>query len=99
MAPKNDHASPAGTGRRPLRRRGIPKINLMGWSWGATIMGAYTAEQNGKVAALVLYSPGWLKRPPPSQAAATPLGACISQTMAQARERILTGRQQTGKTV
>src|SRR5262245_1367470 len=38
-----------------LRRRGISKINLMGWSWGTVTMGAYAADHNDKVERLVLY--------------------------------------------
>jgi pimeloyl-ACP methyl ester carboxylesterase len=41
-----------------LRHRGLSKLTLMGWSWGATIMGAYTADHNDKVERLVLYAPG-----------------------------------------
>ena len=26
-----------------LQRRGIQKVNLMGWSWGTSIMASYTA--------------------------------------------------------
>ena len=28
-----------------LQRRGVPKLSLMGWSWGTVIMGAYAADQ------------------------------------------------------
>jgi pimeloyl-ACP methyl ester carboxylesterase len=49
-----------------LKRRGVQKINLVGWSWGTAIMGGYTAENNAKVNKLVLYAPLWtLKSPPP----------------------------------
>lgn len=49
-----------------LKRRGVSKINLVGWSWGTTIMGGYTAQNNAKVDRLVLYAPLWLlKEPPP----------------------------------
>jgi pimeloyl-ACP methyl ester carboxylesterase len=49
-----------------LKRRGVQKINLMGWSWGTAIMGGYTAQNNAKVNKLVLYAPLWtLKAPPP----------------------------------
>jgi len=37
-----------------LERRSVSKIDLMGWSWGTTIMGAYTARHNDKVDKLVL---------------------------------------------
>jgi len=49
-----------------LKRRGVQKINLAGWSWGTAIMGGYTAANNSKVNKLVLYAPLWtLKAPPP----------------------------------
>ena len=41
-----------------LKRRGVSKIDLMGWSWGTSIMGWYTAQNNDKVNRLVLYAPG-----------------------------------------
>jgi len=42
-----------------LKRRGVSKINLLGWSWGTTIMGGYAAENPEKVQRLVLYAPVW----------------------------------------
>ncbi|MGC1401333.1 MAG: alpha/beta fold hydrolase [Thermodesulfobacteriota bacterium] len=48
------------------QRRKADKINLVGWSWGTTLMGGFTAQNNDKVAKLVLYAPLWtLKEPPP----------------------------------
>lgn len=47
-----------------LKRRGVSKINLMGWSWGTTIMGWYTAQNNEKVNRLVLYAPQWISTTP-----------------------------------
>jgi pimeloyl-ACP methyl ester carboxylesterase len=44
-----------------LKRRGVAKLNLLGWSWGTTIMGAYTVQNNDKVAKLVLYAPQWIR--------------------------------------
>lgn len=43
------------------KRRGVEKINLLGWSWGTTIMGWYTAQNNAKVNKLVLYAPQWIR--------------------------------------
>jgi pimeloyl-ACP methyl ester carboxylesterase len=40
-----------------LQRRSIPKVNLIGWSWGTSTMASYTAENPGKVERLVLYAP------------------------------------------
>lgn len=48
-----------------LARRGVPRINLLGWSWGTGIMGAYTAQNNSKVERLVLYAPLWLVKDAP----------------------------------
>jgi pimeloyl-ACP methyl ester carboxylesterase len=49
-----------------LKRRGVSKLNLIGWSWGTAIMGGYTMNNNEKVNKLVLYAPLWtLKSPPP----------------------------------
>jgi pimeloyl-ACP methyl ester carboxylesterase len=42
-----------------LKRRGVAKLDLMGWSWGTSIMGWYTAQNNDKVNRLVLYAPLW----------------------------------------
>ena len=45
-------------------QRGIPKLDLMGWSWGTSIAGAYTASHNDKINRLVLYAPIWTFQPP-----------------------------------
>ncbi len=47
-----------------LQRRGIQKVNLIGWSWGTSTMASYTAENPDKVARLVLYAPQWLRTTP-----------------------------------
>jgi pimeloyl-ACP methyl ester carboxylesterase len=47
-----------------LKRRAVGKINLVGWSWGTSIMGWYTAENGSKVNKLVLYAPQWVSRHP-----------------------------------
>jgi len=44
-----------------LKRRGVTKINLLGWSWGTTIMATYTTKNNHKVNKLVLYAPQWIR--------------------------------------
>jgi pimeloyl-ACP methyl ester carboxylesterase len=41
-----------------LKRRDVAKINLLGWSWGTTIMGWYTSQNNAKVNKLALYAVG-----------------------------------------
>ena len=47
-----------------IARRGVSKINLMAWSWGTVIAGAYTTQNNDKVERLVLLVPLWLRQTP-----------------------------------
>ncbi|HUN95113.1 MAG TPA: alpha/beta hydrolase [Bradyrhizobium sp.] len=71
-----------------LRKRGVAKIDVMGWSWGTSIAGLYTSEHNDKVDRLVLYAPQWIKEPAaPVDPNATPLGAyrLVSRDSAKAR--------------
>src|SRR5437868_1085725 len=44
------------------KRRGVDRINLMGWSWGTAIAGKYTSEHNDRVHRLVLFAPLWMFR-------------------------------------
>jgi pimeloyl-ACP methyl ester carboxylesterase len=73
-----------------LKRRNAAKLNLLGWSWGTTIMGWYTAEHNDKVNKLVLYAPQWLSTSglPPGMDKA---GAYRTVLMDSAKERWLKG--------
>jgi pimeloyl-ACP methyl ester carboxylesterase len=43
-----------------LAKRHIPKLDLIGWSWGTTIIATYTARHDDKVDRLVLYAPVWI---------------------------------------
>jgi len=43
-----------------LARRRLDRLDLIGWSWGTTIMATYTARHPGKVNRLVLYAPVWI---------------------------------------
>ena len=45
-----------------LARRGIPRLNLLGWSWGTTLMATYTTQNSAKVERLVLHEPPWTAR-------------------------------------
>ncbi len=52
-----------------LSRRNSQKVVLVGWSWGATLAGAYANTSQDKVERLVLYAPQWLREvTPPSDA-------------------------------
>ena len=45
-----------------LKRRSIPRLNLLGWSWGTTLMATYTTQNAAKVERLVLYAPAWIRQ-------------------------------------
>jgi pimeloyl-ACP methyl ester carboxylesterase len=73
-----------------LARRGLTKLNLMGWSWGTAIMGRYATQNSDKVSRLVLYAPPWTSEAP-STGSQAPLGAYQTWTMEQARGRLQNG--------
>jgi pimeloyl-ACP methyl ester carboxylesterase len=71
-----------------LKRRGAAKLNLVGWSWGTTIMAGYAMDHNDRVNKLVLYAPLWtLKAPPPISGS----GAYRAVARDSARQRGLRG--------
>lgn len=74
-----------------LKRRGVSKLNLMGWSWGTAIMGWYTAQHNEKVNKLVLYAPRWLSNTPSLLDSGGKLGAYGTASMDSAKDRALKG--------
>lgn len=74
-----------------LKRRGAAKINLLGWSWGTTIMGVYTSQHNDKVNRLVLYAPQWVRSTASLADPGGKLGAYRSVSRERARERWFTG--------
>lgn len=73
------------------QRRNAAKINLLGWSWGTSIMGWYTAQNNDKVHKLVLYAPQWIRNTASLTDTGAKLGAYRSVSMASAKQRWLTG--------
>ena len=66
------------------KRRNVQKIDLVGWSWGTSIMAGYTASHNDAVNKLVLYAPLWLVRDAPPISGT---GAYRSVTKESARQR------------
>ena len=58
-----------------LSRRGIDRLTIVGWSWGATLAGTYAANAPNKIHKLVLYSPPWLSDEPAPPDALKDLGA------------------------
>ena len=74
------------------KRRGISRLNLIGWSWGTATMSLYTTRHNDHVNKLVLYAPVWIRQTPSLvQTGAGPLGAYRTVTIDAARQRWLTG--------
>lgn len=74
-----------------LSRRGVPRINLVGWSWGTTIMAAYAAQNQSKVERLVLYAPLWLVKDPPPLGGGAQLGAYRTVAKEEAKKRMVRG--------
>jgi pimeloyl-ACP methyl ester carboxylesterase len=74
-----------------LKRRGVPKINLLGWSWGTSIMGWYTAQNNDKVNRLVLYAPQWIRNAAALTDTGGKLGAYRTVSREATKARWLTG--------
>jgi pimeloyl-ACP methyl ester carboxylesterase len=75
-----------------LKRRNIARLNLLGWSWGTTMMATYTTQHPDKVERLVLYAPQWLRTTPGLiQAGSGPLPAYRIVRKDQARDRWLNG--------
>jgi pimeloyl-ACP methyl ester carboxylesterase len=75
-----------------LQKRGVGKIDLMGWSWGTAIMGLYTTTHNDKVNRLVLYAPAWTFTTRPAIGGGeTPLGAYRTVSKDSAKQRWLNG--------
>ena len=103
MADKPDANSPIVTGQTAikdigtavdfiLQRRNIPRLNLLGWSWGTTLMATYTTQNASKVERLVLYAPSWIRQTASLvQAGPGKLGAYRMVNRDQAKERWYTG--------
>lgn len=70
-------------------RRSVERVVLVGWSWGATLAAAYTAQANDRVERLVLYSPPWLRDDAPPADALAKLGAWRTVPLDSLRERWL----------
>jgi pimeloyl-ACP methyl ester carboxylesterase len=75
-----------------LKRRALPRLNLIGWSWGTTLMATYTTQNAGKVQRLVLYAPSWIRTTPSLvQTGPGPTSAYRMVRREQALERWMTG--------
>jgi pimeloyl-ACP methyl ester carboxylesterase len=75
-----------------LKRRNIARLNLLGWSWGTTLMATYTTGHAEKVERLLLYAPVWIRQTPSLiQTGSGPLGAYRTVTREVAKQRWYTG--------
>ncbi|MFN0305160.1 MAG: alpha/beta hydrolase [Burkholderiales bacterium] len=74
-----------------LAKRGIAKLNLIGWSWGTTLMGAYATQNPTKVHRLALYAPSYLRETASLVQVQGKLGAYRTVRRDQALGRWLTG--------
>jgi len=75
-----------------LKRRAIARLDLLGWSWGTTLMATYTTQNPGKVERLVLYAPAWIRTTPSLvQAGPGPTPAYRTVRREQALDRWMTG--------
>lgn len=72
-------------------RRGVARLNLLGWSWGTTLVGRYAAENPQLVERLVLYAPLWLSSGPGPIPIGGTLGAYRTVAKDAARDRWLRG--------
>lgn len=70
-----------------LSRRSLDRLVLVGWSWGASLAGAYANEAGQRVEKLVLYSPQWPREDAAPAEALAKLGAWREVPLAQVKER------------
>lgn len=72
-------------------RRSVDQMNLIGWSWGTTLMARYTADHNEMVNKLVLLAPQWTRQTPSLADTGGALGAYRIVERSAARARWLNG--------
>jgi pimeloyl-ACP methyl ester carboxylesterase len=73
-----------------LKRRGVAKLNLLGWSWGTTTTALYTTRNNALINKLVLFAPVWVP-PTITPVPPAPTTAFRTVTVEAAKERWLRG--------
>ncbi len=73
-----------------LKRRGVARLNLMGWAWGTTTTALFTTRNTDKVGKLILVAPVWTP-PPGTIAPPVPSTAYRSVTIEAEHQRWLTG--------
>ncbi len=73
------------------RRRNLPRLTQLGYSWGCSLMGRFAADNPQLVERLVLYAPGWLRDGPSATDPGGDLGAYRLVTQDAARSRRASG--------
>jgi pimeloyl-ACP methyl ester carboxylesterase len=73
------------------KQRGVRKISLLGWSWGASVTGLYAMQQPEKVNRLILYAMVWKVRPE-LKSAPIPKEQYRINSEARAREDFIEGQ-------
>lgn len=71
------------------KREHVQQVSLVGWSWGAAIVGEYASKHPSQIDKLVLYAPGWFQKEPP--AAQPPSGSYRTLDRSASRARVLNG--------
>ncbi len=74
-----------------LKRCKVAKIDLIGWSWGTSLVGMYTSQNNDKVNRLGLYAPMWISSPASLPDPSAKLGAYRKVTRDSAWARWVSG--------
>ena len=75
-----------------LKRRNIPRLVVMGWSWGTSIAAGFATTSPEKTERLVLYAPIWIVQGEVAAIGGTgPLGAYRTVTPEAARQRWYNG--------
>ncbi|WOH61178.1 alpha/beta hydrolase [Bradyrhizobium sp. BWC-3-1] len=75
-----------------LQRRNISRLNLLGFSWGTTLMATYTTQNARKVERLILYASIWIRQTASLvQTGPGPLGAYRMVNREQSKQRWYTG--------
>lgn len=72
-----------------LKHRNLTKVNVLGMSWGGTVAGAYTSQNNDKVTKLTLVAPQWLSSKPVPIDTGGPLGSYRLVAVGSTKERWL----------
>jgi pimeloyl-ACP methyl ester carboxylesterase len=69
--------------------RGIPRLQLLGYSWSSVLVGRHAQEKPEEIERLILYAPNWLRDGASRTDPGGALGAWRALTAAQTRDSVL----------